>query len=442
VNGRSAHPPPIAGEGQPAEGRQGEGPSGVGHHGSEPPPSQIPGHLRRQLATAPLPDRFAICPSPAEGGGWGAALPRPAAPFVSFATLLRRSGFAVAPEQTTAFLAAIDLLGPRSVGDIRRAAHATLAPPAERRAAFDALFDVHFLGAEGIGPEGAADRDDEVQVRDEGRGDQQPLFSDEINEAGQAAATAEALSARRFGSDAGDRETLRRLARAAPARLPRRRGYRLARSRQGRTFDLRRTLREAVRNDGDVVRLSRLKRKTRQRNLLILIDVSGSMKARTEAHLGLAHALTHAVERADRVEVFTFGTRLTRVTRALRLKNRDAALAAASAMVSDWDGGTRIGDALGAFLAVPRFGAYARGAFVVVLSDGLERGDPAAMRDAVARLARRAWRLSWLTPLAAGPDFRPETEALKAIGPFLDDLGDGSSVEAVCAHLLDRGRAA
>ena len=118
------------------------------------------------------------------------------------------------------------------------------------------------------------------------------------------------------------------------------------------------------------------------------------------------------------------------------------ALAAAATMVSDWDGGTRIGDALTAFLAVPRFAGYARGAFIAVLSDGLERGDPAAMRDAVARLARRAWRLSWLTPLAAGPKFSPETEALKAIGPFLDDLGDGSSVEAVCAHLLDRGRAA
>jgi uncharacterized protein with von Willebrand factor type A (vWA) domain len=205
---------------------------------------------------------------------------------------------------------------------------------------------------------------------------------------------------------------------------------------------LRRTLREAVRNDGDVFRLSRLRRRTRQRNLLLLIDVSGSMKARTEAHLRLAHAVTHAAERADRVEVFTFGTRLTRVTRSLRLKNRDAALAAASTLVSDWDGGTRIGDALQAFLAVPRFAGYARGTFVAVLSDGLERGDPAAMRDAVSRISRRAWRLSWLTPLASGPDFRPETEALKAVLPFLDDLGDGSTVEAVCAHLLNRGRAA
>ena len=372
----------------------------------------------------------------------GCALPRAAAPFVAFPALLRVHGFAVAPDQTTAFLAAIGLLGPRSVADIRRAAHATLGPPPERRGDFNALFDAHFLGADAIAADFAAAADDEVQVRDDGRGDQQPLLSDKVNEAGQAATAAEALSLRRFGPNDGDGQALRRLVRTAPARLPRRRSYRLARSRRGQSFDLRRTLREAVRNDGDVVRLSRLRRRTRQRNLLLLIDVSGSMKARTEAHLRLAHAVTHAAERADRVEVFTFGTRLTRVTRSLRLKNRDAALAAASTLVSDWDGGTRIGDALQAFLAVPRFAGYARGTFVAVLSDGLERGDPAAMRDAVSRLSRRAWRLSWLTPLASGPDFRPETEALKAVLPFLDDLGDGSTVEAVCAHLLDRGRAA
>ena len=124
------------------------------------------------------------------------------------------------------------------------------------------------------------------------------------------------------------------------------------------------------------------------------------MKARTDAHLRFAHALVRA---ADRIEVFTIGTRLTRVTRALQLKNREQALAAASGLVSDWDGGTRIGDALQAFLAVPRFAGSARGAVVLILSDGLERGDPKAMTDAVRRLAARAWHLSWMTPLAADP---------------------------------------
>jgi uncharacterized protein with von Willebrand factor type A (vWA) domain len=226
------------------------------------------------------------------------------------------------------------------------------------------------------------------------------------------------------------------LSREAPARLPRRRGHRRRRARRGPFADLRRTLRESVRNDGEVLRLGRLRRRARPRKILLLIDVSGSMKARTEENMKLAHALAQA---ASNVEIFTFGTRLTRVTRALRLKRREQALNEAAHLVSDWDGGTRIGDALQAFLAVPRFGGYARGAAVVIVSDGLERGDPAALRDAVAKLSRRAWRLSWLTPLATGNGFRPQTEALLAIERFVDDLVDGGSSAAVVAHLLSLG---
>ena len=129
-------------------------------------------------------------------------------------------------------------------------------------------------------------------------------------------------------------------------------------------------------------------------------------------------------------------TRLTRVTRPLHLKQREQALAAAAGLVSDWDGGTRIGDALQAFLAVPRFGGYARGAAVLIVSDGLERGDPLAMSDAVAKLSRRAWRLSWLTPLAIARNFKPQTEALMAIARFVDDMGDGGSTAAIVEHVL------
>jgi len=360
-------------------------------------------------------------------------LPRAVRPFVAFPALLRLNGFAVAPEQTTAFIEAIGLLGPKSIADIRRAAHATLAPPPERRAAFDALFGAHFLGELEEGEARGEPDEETVRVQEDRGGGAEPLLSDEVNQAGQEATSAEALSVRRFGSES-DTELLRRFARAAPARLPRRPGYRRKRARRGDYFDTRRTLREAVRHDGDVMTLRRLRRRLRQRRILLLIDVSGSMKERTETHLRIAHALAHAVER---IEVFTFGTRLTRVTRAMRLKNREQALVATSAIVSDWDGGTRIGDALQAFLGVPRFAGYSRGALVLILSDGLERGDPAAMRDAVARLSRLAWRVSWLTPLAAGPNFIPQTEGLKAILPLVDDLADGSSVGAVTAHVLN-----
>jgi uncharacterized protein with von Willebrand factor type A (vWA) domain len=205
------------------------------------------------------------------------------------------------------------------------------------------------------------------------------------------------------------------------------------RARRGPWADLRRILRESTRNDGEVMRLGRLKRRARPRKMLLLIDVSGSMKTRSEDNLRLAHTLVQAT---PNVEVFTFGTRLTHLTRALRLKRREQALAAAAHLVSDWDGGTRIGDALQAFLAVPRFGGYGRGAVVVILSDGLERGDLSALRDAVAKLSRRAWRMSWLTPLAVGPRFVPQTEALIAIRRFVDDMVDGGSSAAVVAHVL------
>jgi uncharacterized protein with von Willebrand factor type A (vWA) domain len=366
-------------------------------------------------------------------------LPRAARAFVSFVALLRANGFAIAPEQTTAFLEAIALLGPRGPEDIRQAGLATLAPPPERRAVYDLLFQIHFLGGQEIA--GDQDEDEEVvRLQEEGRGDEEPLLADEANESGEMAVRAEALAERRIGPG-GPNEALRRLAREAPMRLPRRRGHRRMRARRGPWADLRRTLRELARNDGEVMRLGRLKRRARTRKMLLLIDVSGSMKARSEDNLRLAHTLVQA---APNIEVFTFGTRLTRVTRALRLKRREQALAAAAHLVSDWDGGTRIGDALQAFLAVPRFGGYARGAFVVILSDGLERGDLSALRDAVAKLSRRAWRLSWLTPLAAGSSFVPQTEALIAIRRFVDDMVDGGSSAAVVGHVLSfrQGRAA
>ncbi len=358
-------------------------------------------------------------------------LPEAIRPFVAFATRLRENGIPVAPEQTESFVAAVGLLGPRSMAQLRMAAIATFGIQPDQRALFDALFDLHFIGILGdiAEPDGAPD--EELKAQDEG-GAMDALFSDDIRESGREATAAEALG-RRMLRAANDLSVLRRFARALPARLPRRRGYRTGKARRGPTIDLARSLRAAIRNDGEMMTLKRLRRRPRPRPLLLMIDVSGSMKERSDANLAIAHALLRA---APRAEVFTFGTRLTRVTRALRRRNRGQALAEAAATVADWDGGTRIGDALQAFLAVPRFAAYARGAAVVIVSDGLERGDPAAMISAVSRLAARAWRIDWLTPLAADPGYRPETEALAAVRPLLGALADGASTERLCAHVL------
>jgi uncharacterized protein with von Willebrand factor type A (vWA) domain len=360
------------------------------------------------------------------------ALPQAARPFLAFVTLLRANDFAIAPEQTTAFIAAVGLLGPRGPDDIRQAGLATLAPPPERHAAYNALFRVHFLGEAAPVIGDAEDRDETVRVQEDQRGEEDLPEAEEANESGDAAARTEALVERRFVAS-GREEALRRIAREASARLPKRRSRRRTRARRGASVDLRRTLRDAARNDGEVLRLQKLRRRLHPRKILLLIDVSGSMKAQTQDNLRLAHALTRA---SPRIEVFTFGTRLTRVTRPMKLRRREQALNAAAQIVSDWDGGTRIGDALQAFLAVPRFAGYARGALVLIVSDGLERGDAVALADAVAKIARRAWRLSWLTPLAASKSFRPQTEGLIAIARLVDDMVDGGSVEAIVAHIL------
>lgn len=365
-------------------------------------------------------------------------LPRAAAPFVTFAPVLRANGFAVAPEQTLTFVEAVGLLGPRGMTDIHRAALACLAPPPDRRPEFDALFRAHFLG-QTIAAEAPGDApDDEILVGEEAAGTVEPPEPEESTESGAQATGSEVLSRRRFAA-LGEAEALRRFRQAAPGRLPRRRSYRRAPAKAGDAWNMRRALRRAVRTDGEVMTLPKLRRKWRQRRLLLLIDVSGSMKESSDAHLRFAHALVRAAERA---EVFTVGTRLTRISRALRLSNRAQALARAADVVADWDGGTRLGDALAAFLSVPRFVTFARGAAVVVLSDGLERGDHRAMVDAVERLSRSAWRLVWLTPLATASGFEPQTEALAAVRPYLDAVGDAGSIDRICTQVLDLGRVA
>lgn len=364
-----------------------------------------------------------------------AELPRAAEPFVTFASLLRANGFAVAPEQTASFLAGVGLLGPRSIGDIHAAARATLAPAPERFEAFDALFRAHFLGQSLSAPAETVDDERAFEPED---GAAHEVEAQEETRSGAEATGAEALAGRGF-AELPEAEALRRFRREAPEALPRRRSRRMRVHHAGRRPYLRQALREAVRRDGEVFSLPRLAPRTAQRRILLLIDVSGSMKSETDRSLRFAHALAHVAERA---EVFTVGTRLTRITRALRHRNRDAALAAASAAVSDWDGGTRLGDALAAFLAVPRYAGFARSAVVVILSDGLERGEPDTLIAAAERLSRLAHALVWLSPLARDPQYRPETEALRAIAPLLTRLGDGSSTAAVARELLSLGRTA
>ena len=362
-------------------------------------------------------------------------LPRATQPFVDFPSILRAHGFPVSPDQTIGFIEAISLLGPRNIQDIRRAGVAMMAVSRDRQEEYDALFNAFFLGQT---VEAAVEGEDEDVSAHEATGETEEIDApDDDQDPGGDAATLERLSRRDFAPE-DPTEALKRLRREASRRLPRRRSYRYAPG-GGKLLDMRRTLREAAKRDGEVFTLSHRRRKTRQRRIVLLVDVSGSMQERTDDAMRFAHALTRA---AERVEAFTLGTRLTRVTPALRIRNEGMALDRVFALVSDIDGGTRIGEALQAFLAIPRFAGFARGAAVIVLSDGLERGGTEAMEDAVRRLARIAWRLDWLSPLAADADYEPSTSGLSAILPHLDMLADGSQVSTIVDHVLGLERAA
>ena len=366
------------------------------------------------------------------------ALPRPVQPLVSFSPILRAHGFAVGPEQTIGFIEAVGLLGPESIDDIFRAGVAIHAPPRERLAEYEALFRAHFVGQTVAASTDATDDEDETEAHEEKDGTREEELRAEDEPSGAEASRAETLSHRELGG-AGDDAALTRFRRAAPSRLPLRRSRRRHAARHGRELDMRRALRKAVTRDGELFELPRRHRTVRPRRICLLVDVSGSMERQVEPTMRFAHALVQA---GERVEVFTIGTRLTRATRALSDRREAFALDRVGRLVADFDGGTRIGEALGALLAVPRFAAALRGAYVIAISDGLERGDATAMVDTVRRVSRLAWRLDWLTPLAVDLPFEPRTEALSASARFIDRFGSAADLARICDHVLTTGRAA
>ena len=355
-------------------------------------------------------------------------------PLLGFPPLLRQAGFAVSVDRTIGWITAIGLLGPTEIGDLHRAGLALFAIPPERRAEYDALFAAYFAGDVAAGAEGPA-RDADEATAVEAAGTLREDQAGEPDETGREASAAERLGAARLGA-ATDAEALAAFARALPRALPRRLTRRRQADRHGQRIDLRRTLRTAVRRGGEALELKRQRRQTRQRRVLLLIDVSGSMQGLQEPALRLARVLALRAERAD---IFTLGTRLTRVTPALKGPQEEAAIARAGALIADWEGGTRLGPALQAFLAVPRWGALARGAVVAILSDGLERGDPAELTDAVARLGRRAHTLGWLSPLA-GPGYRPETAAMAQVAPLVGRIAPARDLAGIAGSLLDLAR--
>ena len=214
------------------------------------------------------------------------------------------------------------------------------------------------------------------------------------------------------------------LARRGPTRLSRR--TRPSR-RRGHTPDLRRVVRASLRTAGEPVDRHWRAPSRRPRPVVLVCDVSGSMTPYARMLLQYLHA---SVAARRRVEAFAFGTRLTRITHELGGRDHDRALERAAQAVTDFSGGTRIGDAL-AVLNRDHGRRVGRGAVVVILSDGWDRGDPEQLRIEMARLRRSAHRLVWLNPLAAHPEFAPLTRGMRAAIPHTDELLAGNSLASL-----------
>jgi hypothetical protein len=221
------------------------------------------------------------------------------------------------------------------------------------------------------------------------------------------------------------RELIVRLARRGPSRISRR--TRPVRRRRGHTTDLRRVLRASLRTGGEPVERHWRAPSRRHRPVVLVCDVSGSMAPYARMLLQYLHA---SVAARRRVEAFAFGTRLTRITNELGGRDHDLALERAAAAVTDFSGGTRIGAALAELNRVHgrRVG---RGAVIVILSDGWDRGDADVLDTEMARLRRSAHRLVWLNPLAAHPDFEPLTRGMRAAVPHTDELLAGNSLDSL-----------
>ncbi|MQA24910.1 MAG: VWA domain-containing protein [Micromonosporaceae bacterium] len=348
--------------------------------------------------------------------------------LLGFARTLRHAGVDASPERMQAMLAAVDGLGVADPAGVYWGGRLTLCADPDDIATYDAAFTAYFQGGPAPVPRSAGAPQRVVtlfggDVADGGDSD----ATREVEHA--AASDAEVLRRRDVTAlSAVERAELRRLlALLAPSPSPRfsRRQRPAARG----AVDPQRTVSRMLRHAGEPTRLARRARRRKPRRLVLLVDVSGSMAPYADALLRFAHAAVR--RRPMTTEVFTIGTRMTRITRALRMRDPDAALAASGRVIPDWSGGTRLGEAVKAFL--DRWGqrGTARGAVVVVFSDGWERGDSALLGEQMRRLARLAHRVVWVNPHQGKAGYAPLAGGMAAALPHLDDFVAGHSFGAL-----------
>jgi hypothetical protein len=352
------------------------------------------------------------------------------ATLVEFARRLRDEDVPAGPGDVVTYCAAVAELDPGDLLDVYWAGRGTLVGRYEQIPVYDRVFRSYFLGYD---EDPSPQRPFSVSTRAEANAVLQvpetenvPGQRQEDREArlGLVASDAATLKGKAFRAcSVEELAALHRIMRSIRLAPPRRRSRRNVADPKGRRPDVRRTVRETLRVLDSPLRLPRRSRRLRLRRMIVILDVSGSMADYSRNLLQFAYSTGRA---ADRVEVFCFGTRLTRITRELRHRRPDDALARAAAAVVDWDGGTRIGESLNAFTREWGRRGLSRGGIVVICSDGLDRGDPAVLAAAMARLSRLSHRIVWLNPhQPSGPDedgVRPSALGMMVARPYIDRL--------------------
>jgi uncharacterized protein with von Willebrand factor type A (vWA) domain len=365
---------------------------------------------------------------------------------------LHDAGVPVTPERSSDFARALTLIRPLSRRRLYWTTRAVMVTDPAQVKAFDAVFFSVF---------GSRDRDEPFVPEDAATvatpADDRPTAEHRTTPGGSAqrdapemlaapastddderaeidvplamASDEERLAGRRFDSlEPHELAQLYRLMSRLELATPLRRTRRHERGRGGRRIDMRRTLRTSLRTGGDPIRLARRRRRIVRRRLVMLCDISGSMEPYARAYLQF---LTCAAGSGPNAEAFVFATRLTRLTRALSSRNPERALQRAAAAAPDWSSGTRIGDALKAFNDLHGRRGMARGAVVVILSDGWERGDPSLVGQEMERLARLAHRIVWVNPRVGATAFSVRAGGMVAALPYCDALVSGHSFAAL-----------
>ena len=357
-----------------------------------------------------------------------------AAVMVDFAHALRAAGLAVGTGDVLTYCLAMAPLDPTDLVDLYWAGRTTLVSRRDDIPAYDLVFRKFFLDAAGPAAEllmlkatAAAEAEAALVMPATEPGaqaeEEQPLL-------GWMASDVDALKHRSFAScTSAELAALRKIMARIRLMPPRRRTRRTRTGPSGRVPDLRKVFRNSMRVHGEPTELLFRERKVRLRPLILILDISGSMADYSRHLLQFAYSAKQA---AAKVEVFCFGTRLTRITRALEHRRLDVALEQAAQAVVDWDGGTRIGGCLDSFVRRWGRGGLCRGGGVVICSDGLDRGDPQVLAEAMERLARLSHRVVWLNPHKGNnPDFRPSTLGMMVAAPHIDLLLSGHDLASL-----------